>query len=121
LDKILQFLNKNKSEIIVDQQFSSNKNLLEKIKKNKNLKISYKDIDKNLLTTKEDEQKYFLTFYSQIVNDENFLLIAKSDEQIFCQALVIAGDNMQNAREFLKFLKSDQAKSVIKASGFFVD
>ena len=40
---------------------------------------------------------------------------------IFYQALVIAGDNMEVAREFLKFLKSDVAKTILKEIGFGVD
>ena len=40
---------------------------------------------------------------------------------IFYQALVIAGNNMEVAREFLKFLKTPQSKEILKENGFIVD
>ena len=43
------------------------------------------------------------------------------NNEVFYQALVIAGDNMETAREFVKFLKSDVAKAIFQDSGFEVD
>jgi ABC-type molybdate transport system substrate-binding protein len=49
------------------------------------------------------------------------ILATKKNLNIFYQALVIAGDNMEVAREFLKFLKSAEAKKILEQSGFIAN
>ena len=44
-----------------------------------------------------------------------------SDKNIFYQAFVIAGDNMDVAREFLNFLKTPNSKNILRNSGFIVE
>jgi ABC-type molybdate transport system substrate-binding protein len=42
----------------------------------------------------------------------------KEDLLMHYQAFIIAGNNMDIAREFLKFLKSNKAKKIFLDSGF---
>ncbi|MBM3579327.1 MAG: ABC transporter substrate-binding protein [Alphaproteobacteria bacterium] len=57
-----------------------------------------------------------------LVDVHNIGYIARNNkDNTYYQALVIAGDNMDLAREFLKFLKSDAAKAIFKESGFLTD
>jgi ABC-type molybdate transport system substrate-binding protein len=59
---------------------------------------------------------------TQAINEPSLKIIATSrDENIFYQALVIAGDNMDVARGFLKFLKSNDAKLILKQHGFLTN
>jgi molybdate transport system substrate-binding protein len=61
---------------------------------------------------------YALLLTSQIKNKKDFTILAKKDAAIFYQALVIAGDNMELGREFVKFLRSDAAKKIFVDAGF---
>ena len=68
---------------------------------------------------KSNPEQYSIMFSSQAKNDKDLkILVTSQNEHIFYQALVIAGDNMDVAREFLKFLSSKTAKSVFVESGF---
>ncbi len=68
---------------------------------------------------KSSPESYALLLRSQIRNDSDLIVVsATKEENIFYQALVIAGDNMDTAREFSKFLKSNEMKSLFKNNGF---
>ena len=59
---------------------------------------------------------------SSIKNYNNIAVVKEiENSEIYYQALVIAGDNMEKARDFLKFIKSDEMKRVFLESGFIVD
>jgi molybdate transport system substrate-binding protein len=67
-------------------------------------------------------ENYAILLASQIKNKKDLLVLASAKENnIFYQALVIAGDNMEISREFLKFLKSNEAKNILRNSGFIID
>lgn len=67
---------------------------------------------------KSSPESYAILLGSQIRNDADLVKISSTKEaSIFYQALVIAGDNMDTAREFSKFLKSNELKSLMKESG----
>ncbi len=71
---------------------------------------------------KNNPDSYALLLSSQVRSDSGLRVLASSKgESIFYQALVIAGDNMEIAREFLKFLTSHQAKKIFKESNFVID
>jgi len=127
LAEAIALLDKNKETLILDHEGGSSGYKAKKFTDYfdlTNLKIFSKIAEDRtpFLTIIESHPKnYALLLKSQIKNDDRFktLAIGKNDT-IFYQALVIAGDNMEVAREFLKFLKSDIAKSVLKENGFIV-
>ena len=57
--------------------------------------------------------------YSEVYDNDQFLIIAKTQRiAVFYQALVIAGENMENARQFSNFLKSDRSQTILQKNGF---
>lgn len=128
LEESLKILNHNKSELIIDSEGTSSgkfsADFLEKFPL-ENIRLYNKlseDKSPLLSTIKNNQENYALLLASQVKTDKDLEIIArKKDEKIFYQALVIAGDNMEIAREFLQFLKSDQAKTILKQSGFITN
>ncbi|MBU6140516.1 MAG: molybdate ABC transporter substrate-binding protein [Proteobacteria bacterium] len=128
IEGALRALNQNKATLILDNEGSSSgffaKNLITNLGLS-DLKIFSKIVeDKTALLTniQSNDQNYSLLLASQINNQPNLQLLSQTrDGNIFYQALVIAGDNMEVAREFLKFLKSETAKSILKENGFLTD
>ncbi|MES2960971.1 MAG: molybdate ABC transporter substrate-binding protein [Pseudomonadota bacterium] len=125
LEDALTILNRNKSTLILDFEGNSSGKFSNDLIKNSifnNLKLCNKlaeDKSSILSSIKSDPESYALLLESQVKNDPYFQILAiKKDENIFYQAMVIAGDNMEIAREFLKFLKSDAAKKILVQNGF---
>ncbi|OFW80770.1 MAG: hypothetical protein A2887_00820 [Alphaproteobacteria bacterium RIFCSPLOWO2_01_FULL_40_26] len=127
LDEALMILDKNKATLLIDNGGNSSGYSAQNFVKNfsfNHLKIFNKiseDKTPFLNLIKSSDQNYALLLASQIKNNDDFQILAtKKDDNVFYQALAIAGDNMEIAREFLKFLKSEAAKSTLKESGFLV-
>lgn len=128
LSEALVVINKNKAALIIDDESNSsgkfsndllNKLALSDLKLFKKLR---EDKSSLLNIIKNDPQNYGLLLISQTKNDKDLRVISiQGDSNIFYEALVIAGDNMELAREFLKFLKSDSAKNILRNSGFIID
>ncbi len=124
----LAILNSTKSTIIIDHLDSTSgsysKNFLQLLGL-KDLNIAQKLLeDKTPLIeiVKSSTENYALLLDSQIRNNKDLLILASSKENdIFYQALVIAGDNMDVGRELLKFLKSKEAKDILQKNGFIVN
>lgn len=127
LEVAIAILNKNRANIIIDTEGSSSGKFSDSfIKKHgfNDLKVFQRlNEDKNLITNLVSGTDQYALLLRTQVNDKKELkiLAVKKDENIFYQALVIAGDNMENAREFLKFLKSAKAKEILRANGFRVN
>jgi molybdate transport system substrate-binding protein len=124
----LKILNQNKSTLILDYDGSSSGKFTSELVQNSGLidlqlfKKLAEDKSPILSILRSDPSQYALLLSSQIKNEHDFQIIAtKRDDNIFYQALVIAGDNMEIAREFLKFLKSPAAKKILLDSGFIAD
>lgn len=66
-----------------------------------------------------------IIYYSDAYNNKEVSIVSVIDESLYdriiYQAAVVAGENMSLARNFLKFLQSDQAKRVYKKYGFIID
>jgi molybdate transport system substrate-binding protein len=66
-----------------------------------------------------------ITYYSDSYNNKEVNVLNVIDdslhEPIIYQAAVVAGENMTAARDFLEFLRSDQAKRIYKKYGFIID
>ncbi len=127
-EKKLSFLNQSKATIICDNKNSSSGKVVSDLLSDYNfsdLKLFYKlneDRTPILSLIKSEKNQYGLLLASQVNNDKDFLIIARNkDRNIFYQALVIAGDNMEAAREFMRFLKSGTAKKIFKINGFIVE
>lgn len=128
LEYALRILDKNGATIIIDNEGSSSgnfsKNFLSRFEFSE-LKIFKKLLEDRtpfLNLIKKGNDNYAIILKSQIRSDDGLkVLTIKEDENIFYQALVIAGDNMEIAREFLKFLKNDDAKKILKESGFVIN
>ena len=121
----LTVLNESKATIILDEEGNSAgyyaKKFLDELALSnlKNFSKLAEDKTPLLSIIRNSPTSYALLLESQINNKSDFQIIARDDKKdIFYQALVIAGDNMDTAREFLKFLKSEQAKNILKNSGF---
>lgn len=124
----LAVLNRERLTLILDNENNSSGNASNNFIKHfsfENLKLFHKlNEDKSpfISIIKSNSENYALLLASQIKNEPNFQTLAsKKDENIFYQALVIAGDNMEIAREFLKFLKSDTSKIILRENGFIVN
>jgi molybdate transport system substrate-binding protein len=125
LEDALKTLDQTKSTLVVDNKNNSSgffgNNFLEN-HAFADLQLIIKlpeDKSPFLNIVKNHSENYSLLLASQVKNDSDFQIIAtKNDEKIFYQALVIAGDNMEIAREFLKFLQGSYAKSILEQSGF---
>ncbi len=124
----LKILNNEKSAIILDEDGNSSgffaKAILEKTALSDARVFSRLSEDRTSLlnTIKSNKNNYSILLASQIYNKPDFKILAKnSDTKIFYQALIIAGDNMEVAREFLKYLKSAEAKIFFKSYGFIVN
>ncbi len=119
----LAILNQNKVTIICDNKNSSSGKVVSDFLGNYNfsdLKLFYKlneDRTPILSLIKSDKNQYGLLLASQVNNDKT-ILARNTKHNIFYQALVIAGDNMEAAREFMRFLKSNTAKKIFQANGF---
>jgi len=128
LEDALKFLDQSKSNLVIDSENGSSgffaKNFISRLNLG-DLQIFSKvaeDRTSLITTIKNSEGGYSLMLATQAINEPNLKIIAAAkDENIFYQALVIAGDNMDVAREFLKFLKSNDAKLILKQHGFLTD
>lgn len=128
LEDALKFLDQNKSNLVIDSENGSSgffaKSFVSRLDlKNIQLFSKIAEDKTNLITSiKNSENGYSLMLATQALNEPSLKTIATAkDENIFYQALVIAGDNMDVAREFLKFLKSNDAKLILKQNGFLTD
>lgn len=128
LENSLKILDQNHLDLIIDNDGSSlgqyshdlltslqlqNIKIFEKLQEDKASVFSL--IDKN-------RDNYTIILTSQTKGRDGLKILSNIQSQnIFYQALVIAGDNMEGAREFSRFLQSPQARTIFKQSGFFID
>lgn len=126
--EIMNILNQNKINIIIDEANNSSgffaRKFLSEFKTDDIRIFSRLTEDKIplLKTINNDKNSYSIILKSQINSKkDDFKILAKADKKIFYQALVIAGDNMEVAREFLKFLKGDYSKNYLRSYGFAVN
>jgi len=121
-------LNENKATLVLDDQSTAlgrfSFDVISPLASHE-LKLLIRDDNEKssiLKIAKSNDQYYTILLRSQVLKDDNLQILAtKKDTNIFYQALVIAGDNMEVAREFLKFLKSPKAKEILIDCGFLVE
>ena len=86
----------------------------------KNLKVFEKiPEDRSLLIhdIEDNYDSYGLIFASKLMKNHNLRIIASDQERSY-QAMAIVSNNMDLSREFLKFLKTENAKKIFTDSGF---
>lgn len=127
-DEALKLINKNQLSLIIDHEGSSAGFYSKKFIEDMNLgdiKLFNKlPEDKSLLLRdlENNDNVFGLIFTSQLHNSSNLNKFSvQKDKSIFYQAFVIAGDNMDGAREFLNFLKSPKVQKIFKDNGFNIE
>lgn len=127
-DLALSVLNKNRLDLIIDHAATSlglhSKSAVDLQKYNR-IRV-FEKLPEDISTAEDIINKnpniYSLMLNSQVHNNKNFKVIAKTKRiAVFYQTLVIAGENMENARQFSNFLMSKKAKNILKNNGFAVD
>lgn len=72
-----------------------------------------------------NQNMYGIFFYSSTIGKSGIrvleLLPENSHRPIEYVAVAIASDNMEEARKFLKYLKTDNAKAILRDNGFLVN
>lgn len=124
----LSILDSYGSEIVIDHDGTSLGQYSQQLVTDLNLKqikiFNRLQEDKNsvLNIINTNPQSYTILLSSEVKDKKNIKILSSfKNSQIFYQALVIAGDNMENAREFVKFLKTKEAISVFYNSGFIIE
>jgi molybdate transport system substrate-binding protein len=128
LEGSLKILDENKLKLIIEHDGISSgyygKKIIQDLSLG-NLNLFYKLIeDKSSLIRDIEINKdtYGIVFLSQLHKNNNLrALSSQKDKIIYYQAFVIAGENMDVAREFLNFLKSQDSKKTLRNSGYIVD
>lgn len=130
LAEAIKVLDESRSTLIVDEKGSSSERYSNELIKSLPLKKGklhivnklQEDRASVLSSINDDPESYIIVLESQIKNREDLKILATNENNnILYQALVIAGNNMGSAREFLQFLKSKTAKSELKKSGFITE
>jgi len=128
LEDAIKLIDNEKNNLIIDHEGNSSGFFAKSFLQNftlQNISIFSKlPEDKNSIVKDltNDLNSYALIFASNLRHDKNIKILAhKKDKNIFYRALVIAGDNMEVAREFLKFLKKSQSQKILQEQGFFIN
>lgn len=121
----LTTLDKNRLNLVVDNNTTSlglhSNNAIDSKKFHK-MKI-FKKLPEDVSTAEDiitkNPNTYSLMLSSEVYDNDSFLIIAKDQRiAVFYQALVIAGENMENARQFSNFLKSKKSQKILQKYGF---
>lgn len=128
INQILRIINNKRIPLIVDSEGTSLGRYTSAILKKAHIlhQRIYQKIDEDKKTIADfinDNEQYCGIVMASSVKDYQNVVVLKQvpDSEIYYQALVIAGDNMDKARDFLKFLKSDSAKTILSKNGFILD
>ncbi len=124
VEESLQILDQNNATLILDYTGNSSGKFSNDLLKKMNLfslQVFHKlaeDKSPVFNTLKTDTSYYALLLASQVREHSDYITLSTKDAGTLYRALVIAGDNMDIAREFLKFLKTEPAKKILQQSGF---
>ncbi len=125
---ILKEINNQKLALIVDPSLTSlgkytDAILKENVKFNSRIYHRALEDKKSVIDFINENDEYLGIVLASSVKNYNDILVLKTitNSEIYYQALVIAGPNMDRARDFLKFIKSDQAKNIFAGNGFVVE
>jgi len=127
-EESLKIIDENKLNLIIEHEGISSgfhgKKIIQDLSL-ANIKLFTKlPEDKSSLVRDIENNKdtYGIVFSSQLHKNNNLRsLSTQKDKNIFYQAFVIAGENMDVAREFLNFLKNQNSKNILRESGLLVE
>jgi molybdate transport system substrate-binding protein len=78
----------------------------------------------NVLKYINNKKTFGIAYYSETFDNDNMQILLsipqENYDEVIYQAAVIAGENMEDAREFLQFLKTPIAKKIFTKYGFLV-
>ncbi len=124
MDQALSILNERRSTLILDNYGSSSGRYSGDYLRNLNLgKFSVftklaEDRSSIVTSVLSDDNHYALLLSTQIKNKSGLRVLASQESDITYKLLVIAGDNMDTARKFLRFLESNQeARQIFATNG----
>lgn len=132
IEASLQALDRNGSSLLIDHSESpsgrASNELLRILRLPKDSVVGLKlfrkiseDRSAMLNVVRKSSAYYALLLSSQVASEKDFSILSKSSESdTFYQALVIAGEQMELSRKFVKFLKGDYAKKILMETGFDV-
>jgi molybdate transport system substrate-binding protein len=127
IKEIFKEMNNQRATLIVDSALTSLGKYTDVILKENGMssqRIYRKTLEdkKPIIDFISENNEYFgIVLASAVKNYDNIVVLRTIDSDIYYQALVIAGTNMDKARDFLKFIKSDAAKNVFAENGFVVE
>ena len=128
LAKILQVINDHKVPLIIDSAETSlgkyTDDILSKAKiTNQKFYRRIVEDTKSIAGLVNENNEYCgIVLASSVKNYDNIVVLKEiENSEIYYQAIVVAGDNMDKARDFLKFVKSSDIKKIFSDSGFVVD
>ena len=130
----LQYVNKKSTMVLSDPDDTSlglySKHAIMNIGARNNVPL-WEAVSKNILRSRDAKETLYLithgrrtgiVFYSDTYNNPevNVLTVFDEDthEPITYQAAVVAGDHMESARQFLTFLHSKEATTILRKYGF---
>lgn len=126
-EEALKVLNDKRQDLIVDHSATSlglhSKSAVNLRKFNK-IRV-FKKLPEDISTAEDIISKnpniFSLMLNSEVHDNDSFRIIAKTKRiAVFYQALVIAGENMENARQFSNFLMSKKAQEILQKNGFTI-
>lgn len=125
--QILKIIDERKIPLIVDAEETllgkdSNK-ILGDFKNNKNVYRRVLEDKKSVADVVNLSNEYCgITLQSAIVDHKNVVVLKEIEgSEIYYQALVVAGESMKQARDFLKFTKSNEVRELLTKSGLKVE
>jgi molybdate transport system substrate-binding protein len=128
ISETLREISNIKIPLIIGSDYSSLGRYTSQLVKEANIKDQYlyrkvNEDKKSIIDFIRDNNDYCGIVLASEVKNQNDIRILRiiPEIDIFYQGLVIAGDNMEKARDFLKYMKSDESKKLLTKNGFIVD
>jgi molybdenum ABC transporter molybdate-binding protein len=128
LEKMLLKIHQKRVPLIVDSEITSLGKYTDEILNKVNIRNHriYRKVieDKKAITDfiNESDEYCGIVLASSIKNYDNIVVLKEIEgREISYQALVIAGDNMNEARKFLDFVISKEARAVYSKDGFLTN
>jgi phosphoribosyl-ATP pyrophosphohydrolase/phosphoribosyl-AMP cyclohydrolase len=127
-NEMLQFLSKKRIPIIVDPEETSLGQISTKVLKDAEIpsqRFFRRIVEdrKSVVEIINDSSEYCgIVLASALTNYKNIEILKEIEGgEIYYQGLVVAGFNMDKAREFLEFIKSNETKKMFSDGGFLVN
>lgn len=128
ISETIREINNNRIPLIIGSENSSLGRYTSELMKEVNVKNQYlyrkvNEDKKTIIDFLKENNEYCGIVLSSEIKNQNDIKILRviPDIDIYYQGSVIAGDDMENARDFVKYLKSDEARSLFSKNGFIID